>query len=941
MTVMTVSDPIMTVINQHHDSRDQPFSAMQEPETQTSQAWPAKSADCHEIMDDMHQTNAFLLASLNATRDIVAKLEQDRRLGSHGDYEKLADAELTAFLTAARRIPVEDVAQLLVLPGALRHEFERLRTELPLLYARLRRDTWNSHDDRMSKLRSGPVRQLWERRVDRTLHALMIATLRKRNSKLIFCLTLCRSMVLEHQHIPNHTSDNLTREQITYDSTVVNKCRRALKDWIPVLSFKTTNKFVAAAIDNLDAYDKKAHTRIRNGQCVTSHMIHAVVGERLMLDEEIFKDAGPAPVGDMLIADTVQVVKSCALPSEEAVHEYLGFKWHKYMAAAATVISPTEMLARPPASEDRQTSGKTICVSLPILVGRSTASKVDVAAAIDSVRKQFPGAKLMLFMDYQTFAVAWWLKARTPKLYEDVIVVGGELHRQFHTDDCVYRLWWEYVLEPAAMWLYRKDIRQGFNADKYNNKETFVRLVTIAGLTWLSRLTSEEDPIPSDPVKLMEEVKKNLPVWEFISFLLYAGVFALSDKAAMRTAHISELDWAWSWTSILARACGKTNYAKYGVLMNLVLHSSHPWVRAVLDKDRTHRSSNLPCTGIGKEAAIEHSVRAHKSAMRVVSEHRLSAVNVAMTALRENASAFHSYLDVPDRKPSKQTVLDEDIEALVEQFGLSFGTTFQQLKSPEVWSDFAMLGVVKSKCGASHIQNVWAGIPAWVQRLTTSCDGQPAPMFEPADVEGPEYIDLNSDDDDDDGDDGDAGGSDGDDPWVKKAAVAWIKKHGGKADDPIRLEQVKGMLGHSSRRKHLFQKRAAEEHRIERQDHEASELAAVEAAERRAAAGEVEWDVEAIKGRRVVEGEVEYRVKWLNYDEAENSWEPAEGLKGSEMLIAAFEEKFKSKKTPTGSVVVRVDQYTQGGKKRGRSTNHAKSSKGAKQTKSKAKPKKR
>jgi hypothetical protein len=80
-------------------------------QTQTAQAWPAKPAECHEIMDDMHQTNAFLLAALAATRDTVAELER----GSPVDYEKLAAAEITAFKTAERRQSVEDVAQLLVL----------------------------------------------------------------------------------------------------------------------------------------------------------------------------------------------------------------------------------------------------------------------------------------------------------------------------------------------------------------------------------------------------------------------------------------------------------------------------------------------------------------------------------------------------------------------------------------------------------------------------------------------------------------------------------------------------------------------------------------------------------------------------------------------------------------------------------------------------------
>jgi hypothetical protein len=45
-------------------------------------------------------------------------------------------------------------------------------------------------------------------------------------------------------------------------------------------------------------------------------------------------------------------------------------------------------------------------------------------------------------------------------------------------------------------------------------------------------------------VVLMEACQGNLPVREFLSFLVYAGSFALSDKAAMRTAHVSELDFA-------------------------------------------------------------------------------------------------------------------------------------------------------------------------------------------------------------------------------------------------------------------------------------------------------------------------------------------------------------------------------------------------------------
>ena len=697
---------------------------------------------CHELLTACCAQQQYLLAALETAKRTVQRLEGEQQRSAWSRAQE--QVEFQVFLRAERQKTVAEVAQQLVQPNALRAEFTGLKAALPTLYRRLKEAKWNDHDAKMVALPQGhKARSTWERRVDRTLHRQMCNALRARNSKLIFCLPLSRSIVLEHQHIPYRSYDNMVREQIVYDASVVRKACLSLKDFIPdtkaLYGWEYSDELILAAIDNLDMYDKKTHTRVKHGECIRSHMLHAVVTSRILFDKSILP--GPPPESDLLIKETEQVVKHAALPNRDTVHEFLRPQWSKHFELAKTCASPTELLARPPAACDRQNTGRTICVSLPILTGRSTASKVDVAAAINSVRQQYPGKKFALVMDYQTFAVAWWLKARTPELYEDVIIIGGELHRQFHTDDCIYRLWWAYVLEPAAMWLYRKDIKQSFNADRFNNKEKFVRLVTIAGLCWLSQLEcGEGSAIPEDPVELLESVELNLPVWEFVSFLLYAGTFALSDKEAMRTANVSELDFAWGYTSILARSCHKTNYAKYGVLMNLVLHSSHPWIRAILDRHRTYRSSNLKCTGIGLEAAIEHEVRATKAATQIPSDDRLSSVNVAMTAKREIEHDYDKYYDVPERADKKQMVLDEDITALIEIFNFSFGSSYSDIVKKESWSKFAHRGVVKADCGAAKLGGVWAGIPNWVSSLTTSCGDRAPLIFEPPDVEDPNFI---------------------------------------------------------------------------------------------------------------------------------------------------------------------------------------------------------
>jgi len=59
--------------------------------------------------------------------------------------------------------------------------------------------------------------------------------------------------------------------------------------------------------------------------------------------------------------------------------------------------------------------------------------------------------------------------------------------------------------------------------------------------------------------------------------------------------------------------------------------------------------------------------------------------------------------------------------------------------------------------------------------------------------------------------------------------------------------------------------------------------------------GEEEYEVEKIVDKRMAKGKPEYYVKWKNWPDSDNTWEPIANLESSQDLIDEYEEKLKKK----------------------------------------------
>ena len=560
-------------------------------------------------LSDARAENEQLRAHLVQARQLVERAASDcglalqlRQTANTCGLDAIVLVEMASLRAELVCSSLPHRANSLLRYGSLQREFEMYQNKAPHLVACVKQLIFNLTDERHERGKATKTALAQRARARQlTIHFTVARLLHESSQDAHPLILIAVSLDSDFQHASRPLCDDAEALGTLMSRGSIQAYKHALIDYVPHTPFVRVTRVLFLLLDNIDTYRRRIFTRTESGERVKSHMEHGIVVEEYLVPQSIMAGSPPDPNGSLFDESRPWDIMSC-LPTLCDITTKLTTVWQDHITAVRDG-NALAIMARPPACMDQQ-PGRTWSRALPVQVDKHTNKGEDMAAAYQDLETLFPNVHKCCHLDYQTWILSFWLALRNPNLYKKWMFIGGELHRMMHSNDACVSTWWVHVVGPMAMLLGRNDIKQKFYANEFNNRDHFYRVVGVIIYKWLVEIEVPHDYLYF-PELLLEKVKSNLPAWEIIGCCFYGCTFSLRDKFSMRMADSEWLDWSWVYTSVLARACNKTNYAKYGVFMDRLLKLCHPWVRNYFDKHRTYRNTDKPCTGVGAETAIE------------------------------------------------------------------------------------------------------------------------------------------------------------------------------------------------------------------------------------------------------------------------------------------------------------------------------------------------
>jgi hypothetical protein len=346
--------------------------------------------------------------------------------------------------------------------------------------------------------------------------------------------------------------------------------------------------------DNLEWWRSVKFARHINGFKKESELIHTVTGEHFNIPASAL-DTLPDPnlgndwpwLGQYNYSDAVVDLSEMEL--------YLKPLWGKILALQSG--NSMQLLMRPPPEADRKKwEEPTMTWHPPIILECGTSSYADNAKIVKSIRKHRKTKKTVIACDMQTFVRMWWLKKKHPGEFKDIVPFAGEFHGLAHLADGVVILNWTYVLEPILLHFDVKGFHLKLNMKETSQRIRWIILILCAGQQWLSDIFNPSDL--ADIPNLLDTVKNNIPVWNFIGFLYYHASMVWGTKEAIQTTDTRMLDFMWRFSLRVYAHTNKNIYKKGCIQNSKILFDSEPRVAHIVKHHRTCNDSGRPCAGV-------------------------------------------------------------------------------------------------------------------------------------------------------------------------------------------------------------------------------------------------------------------------------------------------------------------------------------------------------
>jgi len=169
--------------------------------------WPGTVVACHTALQHLYGLYQSLIRTFSVATAALQGMEIQQT------QQQREAAEVDAFMATHRHKSIEVIAAEMMTKSSLPREYQELKAALPAMHSRLEQQVRNTYDAKM-KSRSIEQQKRWGRRRQLKLHRLMCDELRAQSNHICFCLTLARSLCIEHQYIPVQAYDDLCREQL-------------------------------------------------------------------------------------------------------------------------------------------------------------------------------------------------------------------------------------------------------------------------------------------------------------------------------------------------------------------------------------------------------------------------------------------------------------------------------------------------------------------------------------------------------------------------------------------------------------------------------------------------------------------------------------------------------------------------------------------------------